>query len=94
MKTKNQNELQRLFIALHVPSELGRAIVQYEKELPFWRWYDAKELHLTIRFIGDTAPDKIDRLIRELMPNFGHSGEIGGRYILQSLQQKIANRKE
>ena len=38
--------------------------------------------------------EKIDRLIRELMPNFGHSGEIGGRYILQSLQQKIANRKE
>ena len=38
--------------------------------------------------------EKIDRLIHELMPNFGHSGEIGGRYILQSLQKKIANRKE
>ena len=55
---KNKAEMQRLFIALHVPRDLGRAIVQYEKELPFWRWYDAKELHMTIRFIGDTPPDK------------------------------------
>ena len=66
MKMKNLNEPQRLFIALHVPSELGRAIVQYEKELPFWRWYDAKELHLTIRFIGDTAADKIEPLIEAI----------------------------
>ena len=63
MKMKNQNGPQRLFIALHVPSELGRAVVQYEKELPYWRWYDAKELHMTIRFIGDTAAEKIDPLI-------------------------------
>ena len=61
MKTKN--EPQRLFIALHVPPELGHAIVRYEKELPFWRWYDAKELHLTMRFLGDTPEDKVEPLI-------------------------------
>ena len=63
MKEKKPNGPQRLFIALHVPSELGQAIVRYEKELPFWRWYDARELHLTIRFIGDTDPDKIEPLV-------------------------------
>ncbi len=70
MKNKVVNGPQRLFIALHVPSELGRAIVQYEKELPFWRWYDAKELHLTIRFIGDTSPDKIDPLCETFEQGF------------------------
>lgn len=42
---------------------------------------------------SDAYREKIDSLVAELMPNFGHSGEIGGRYILQSLQDKIRNRK-
>ena len=67
---KKKNELQRLFIALPVPAELGRAIVQYEKTLPFWRWYDAKELHLTIRFIGDTSADQMDPLIEAFEHGF------------------------
>ena len=67
---KNTNEPQRLFIALPVPSELGRAIVQYEKLLPFWRWYGAKELHLTVRFIGDTPPEKVDPLIEAFEQGF------------------------
>ncbi len=41
---------------------------------------------------SDTYREEIDRLVTELMPNFGHSGEIGGKYILQSLQEKIQNR--
>lgn len=36
---------------------------------------------------------KIDDLIHTLIPNFGHSGEIGGTYILHSLQEKIQHRK-
>lgn len=58
-----KDEALRLFIALHVPPELGRMIVQYEKELPFWRWTGARELHMTIRFIGDVQPDKLDDLV-------------------------------
>ena len=69
---KKTNEPQRLFVALSVPSELGRAIVQYEKELPFWRWYGAKELHLTMRFIGDTPADKIDALVEEFEQGFAN----------------------
>lgn len=51
----------------------------------------------TVQTLLDETPayrEKIEGLIRELIPNFGHSGEIGGRYILQSLQEKIASRKE
>ena len=67
---KNTNEPQRLFVALPVPSELGRTIVQYEKLLPFWRWYGAKELHLTVRFIGDTPAEKVDPLIEAFEQGF------------------------
>ena len=35
---------------------------------------------------------EIDGLVHNLMPNFGHSGEIGGTYILRSLQEKIQRR--
>ena len=38
MKKRSTADIQRLFIALKVPSELGKKITQYEKELPFWRW--------------------------------------------------------
>lgn len=46
--------------------------------------------------LADTAgyQARIDSLVRELMPNFGHSGEIGGRYILRSLQEKIQKRQD
>ena len=33
---KKPSESWRLFIALPVPSDLGRAVVQHEKTLPFW----------------------------------------------------------
>ncbi|MBO4631003.1 MAG: hypothetical protein J5858_03685, partial [Lentisphaeria bacterium] len=72
MKHNQIHETHRLFIALHVPSELGRAIVQYEKELPFWRWYGVKELHMTIRFIGETASDKVDPLIEAFEQGFSN----------------------
>lgn len=42
---------------------------------------------------ADAYDEKIDGMIHELMPNFGHSGEIGGKYILHALQEKIKNRK-
>lgn len=67
---KKNSELQRLFMALPVPPELGRAIVQYEKELPFWRWYGTKELHMTIRFIGETSSDKVEPLIEAFEQGF------------------------
>lgn len=44
--------------------------------------------------LADSAgyAQRIDALVHQLMPNFGHSGEIGGKYILHSLQEKIQNR--
>ena len=67
---KNPSEAWRLFIALPVPSDLGRAVVQHEKTLPFWRWYAAKEMHLTVRFIGDTPTDRIDPLVEAFEQGF------------------------
>ena len=51
----------RLFIALEIPSELKKAITQYEKEIPYWRF--CRELHLTMRFIGDTPAGKLESLL-------------------------------
>ena len=70
MKKCSTSDIQRLFIALKVPSELGKKITQYEKELPFWRWYSAKELHMTIRFIGDTPGEKVDAPVEAFEQGF------------------------
>ena len=43
---------------------------------------------------ADGYRERIDKLVYELMPHFGHSGEIGGKYILRSLQEKIQKRKD
>ena len=70
MKKRSTADIQRLFIALKVPSELGKKITQYEKELPFWRWYSAKELHMTIRFIGETPGEKVEELVEAFEQGF------------------------
>lgn len=41
---------------------------------------------------ADAYHETIEALLHDLIPNFGHCGEIGGKYILQSLQEKIRNR--
>lgn len=55
----------RTFVALDLPSELKHAIAQRQHELrtqlaeqaldSHLRWTDASKLHLTLRFLGDTA---------------------------------------
>lgn len=51
----------RLFIALEIPSELEKAILRHEKEIPYWRF--CKGLHLTLRFIGETPASKLNLLL-------------------------------
>lgn len=33
----DKNSMQRIFIALEIPQDLRKALIRYEKELPFWK---------------------------------------------------------
>ena len=61
----DKNSMQRIFIALEIPQDLRKALIRYEKELPFWKWTSEDRMHMTMRFIGDTSPNALDRLTDE-----------------------------
>lgn len=66
----NQSTL-RLFIAVALPKELKEKLaslistVQAESS-PALRWQRPENLHITVKFLGDTDTSKIDRLISAL----------------------------
>ena len=55
---------QRLFIAAELPAaplgELATLFARLQTDaLPGWRWSAPASIHLTLRFLGDTPPDRI-----------------------------------
>lgn len=44
----------RLFIALDLPWEIKQTLAQFGFNLPGARWVPARNMHLTLRFIGET----------------------------------------
>ena len=55
---------QRLFIAAELPAaprdELATLLARLQTDaLPSWRWSASASIHLTLRFLGDTPPDRI-----------------------------------
>lgn len=60
----------RLFIALPIPNELVLIIHDWSKllqtELPFRRWVDPANYHITLKFLGKTSNDKIDQIKENL----------------------------
>ena len=48
----------RLFVALVPPATVQAELAALAAPLPGVRWTPAENLHLTLRFIGDTGPDK------------------------------------
>ena len=50
--------MPRLFIALIPPATVQTELAALAAPLPGMRWTPTENLHLTLRFIGDTAPDK------------------------------------
>lgn len=61
---------ERLFVALRLPPELRAAVnrqcCMLSSELNFAKWTHAEDYHITLQFLGDTAPDKIPALIAAL----------------------------
>ncbi len=56
----------RLFTAVAIPEDVGRALARRQQGLPGARWRPAESLHITLRFVGDISEDLADDLHAEL----------------------------
>ncbi|MDF2720738.1 MAG: 2-5 ligase [Paenibacillus sp.] len=63
MSTSPEQPLEspRLFVAIPVPAELkgsvGTMLSGLKRQLPFKRWVHPDDLHITLQFIGEVAPE-------------------------------------
>ncbi len=55
------NEL-RLFVAVDIPEEHKTALLKAQKAFPGLPWISARQIHLTMRFIGEVDVDQFDRV--------------------------------
>lgn len=64
----------RLFVAFTLPDavcrDLDRRTQALRPRLPAARWVRPEAMHLTLAFLGDTPPEKLADLDRELKPAF------------------------
>lgn len=56
----------RLFAAVAIPEEIGRALVRRQQGLQGVRWRPPESFHITLRFFGDVREDVADDLDGEL----------------------------
>jgi 2'-5' RNA ligase len=63
----------RAFIAIELPQELqtalGGLVAQFaRRKIQAIRWVAAQNIHLTLHFLGDTAPEKLEEISAALRP--------------------------
>jgi 2'-5' RNA ligase len=60
----------RLFVAIHLSDAardtIRRAIEDFPLADPPWRWSGPDNWHITLKFIGETAPADLDRVVQAL----------------------------
>lgn len=56
----------RLFVALVPPPTVQAEVATLATPLPGVRWTPAENIHLTLRFIGETMPEKQERFVAAL----------------------------
>jgi 2'-5' RNA ligase len=67
-----QSMILRSFIAIEIPSEvqasIGRSIANLQKALPrpLVRWVATRNMHLTLKFLGDVSPANLEQLTEAL----------------------------
>ena len=52
----------RLFVAIDIPEEHKTTLLKAQKAFPGLPWTSAKQIHLTLRFIGEVDVDQFDRI--------------------------------
>lgn len=76
-------DIERLFIAVRLPAELGKILGQecagLSSRLKFAKWTHPLDYHITLQFLGDTPKEKISELLEALK-------EICGRQVPFKLQ--------
>lgn len=62
--------MNRIFVAFDLPEEARQELLLVQKRLPRAlakiTWVAKKKFHLTLKFIGDVADDKIPKIIKRL----------------------------
>lgn len=72
MSAKYENETTeekkdiRVFIALAIPENILKKICQIQNKIDGVRWINKKTMHLTIYFIGEISPEKVDKIGKSL----------------------------
>ncbi len=56
----------RFFIAIPLPTEVKEELHSLMQPINGIRWQDYKQLHITLKFLGDTEADQVDKLNRKL----------------------------
>ena len=80
-------ELVRSFIAIELPQEVKATLAAMEEKLkarrhPFVKWVDPESIHLTLKFLGNVAPDTIPQIVEAMnriaQPASPFSLQVGG----------------
>lgn len=53
---------QRLFVSLELPASLAETLVRLDPGLPGVRWTAPEQIHLTLAFLGNVAPEAEEKL--------------------------------
>jgi 2'-5' RNA ligase len=72
MQSKNKNQkkkFHRLFIAVEIPEELKKIVTRHHCGIQGVKWVKPEQIHLTVRFLGDTESDKLEK-IKEALTEF------------------------
>lgn len=56
----------RLFLALDLPDDLRDALAALRSEIPGARWVPPENLHVTLHFLGDAAPETAKALAADV----------------------------
>lgn len=76
----NTKDSLRLFIALPVPAEikerLSAQIQQLQQTTLFRRWTHPEDYHITLKFLGDTNPKDVEKIVEQLSRTLRHSAPL------------------
>jgi 2'-5' RNA ligase len=64
---------KRLFVSLDLPEPIVAALVRLNPELRGVRWSSAEQIHLTLAFLGNVAPEMEEKLRAALLEIRFHS---------------------
>ena len=70
----------RTFVAIPLPEHIKRSLSSYQRSMPRRaardvRWAEPNAIHLTLRFLGDVNPIKIDEISKSLSLAANSSGK-------------------